>query len=1250
VRQNKKWPIAHSPNRSHFFSQRARLHCFASVVCCGLIAILICTGRADAQQGSSATLNGTVRDPQGAVIPGTTVVATDTSTNVATTTTTTGSGVYTFAALPPGQYNLAASQSGFQSASITGITLHVGQLLTIDMHLDLGQTTQKVTVTEDAQLLETSTAQLSHYVTTKELETWPLAATGGQRDDQAFIFNSLPGTTGNSFVGSIEGGQSFSNELYIDGVSLGTFDSAELHASQDAIAEFNMQVGAMGAQYNGGGTAVTNYSIHSGTNALHGTLFEILQNEALNANTFDNKQLGDPRPKQRTNSFGGTVGGPVYIPKVYDGRNKTFFYVSEEHDIVNNLAYSGTTSVPTVAERGGDLSGFLNPGQTQDPRSGQPALSSSGAPIVDVLGRPVIYGQVYNPATERILQAGQIDPVTGRVANSTGLVREPFPNNQIPVGSFDPVAAEYLKLPYPTRYVNGLVLNNVAQTVAIPTFTQNNFTVKIDHQLTSAHRLSFMYMTDARKRSNTNGGTWAAPDASPLNPYHYQDNPGKIIRATDYWTISPRILNRLGIGYNRFTNVYTTSFYSQDWASTLGIANTANIGFPVVTYGGGTSPTGTPATGLPSLGGTTDRLGDPSNGAGLVDSSVIGIDEISFSFGAHQLVGGTEWRFYRENDLNVSSAGTFGFGNAATDDGVATTSYSGNAFASFLLGQLNNTSRTIYPTNFEFNRREVGTFIQDDWKISPKLTLNLGLRWEVMGGITEANGQMTTMNPFFANTGAGNLPGALQFAKQLGKKSFENTDWGLILPRFGFAYAASPVTVVRGGFGINTQSPEGGPEFNPQYEIPPATTGFSGSIQLNQTTNPQPYPDMAVAQFSAPYPSYPGTLPNYDPTQSNGQAPPPYMRPDGARVTYVENYNLGIEQSMGHKTTAQINYVGNIGKRIYAYGTDQLNQLPIQDLTKYGDALLDPLSLHPNIPVPYAGFSTNNTVQQALAPFPQYAGGTIYQYDYNSPGWSRYDSLQATISRQVSNGFNVLAAYTWSKLMTNTNSNCNSGTCGAVQDVYNLKLEKAVALGLHIPQQFKLTTFYNLPFGSGRKFSLHGPADWAAGGWTISANLIYQSGTPLNIVDSGVNNGIFSLTRPNFTGQPIKLNKPGQINVAGNTGPQYLNPAAFTHVETSCDLVPAGSACNNVALTAGNVPSALGNVLSPGLASENASLQKNFTFREGRYLQFRADGFNIFNRSGRGAPVTDINNPTFGQITNNQYSPRIVQVSGRIRF
>ncbi|MHB1699358.1 MAG: carboxypeptidase-like regulatory domain-containing protein [Acidobacteriaceae bacterium] len=1198
-----------------------------------------------AQQGSQATLNGTVTDPSGAVVAGAVVTATEMDTNVSNKAVTTGAGVYTFPALPPGRYKIATAHEGFQTAGMTDIELRVGQMLTVNVKLQMGQGSEKVVVSGDEQLLETSTSQLSHYVTSAELTLWPLNDTGGDRDIQQFIFTSLPGTQGNPFTGTINGGQSYTNEVYLEGVTLGTFDTSELHPSEDAIKEFNLQVGSMGAQYNGGGTAVSNYSIRSGTNALHGTAFEFLQNEDLNANSYTNKQFGRGRPRDRTNSFGGTIGGPVFIPKIYDGRNKTFFYVSYEHDIVNNFSLVGTTSVPTPAMAAGDLSGFLNPALTQDPRSGQPATTGgkNPTPVVDILGRPVIYGQVYDPATTRELNAGQVDPTTGLVATTTGDVRDPFVNNQIPASRFDSAAALYMKLPLPTDYSSNMVVNNVPTVGYQPTFSQTNLTIKLDHQLTAKDSLSFLFVNDTRLRSLATGGTstWGPVGDSPLDPWAYENNPGKVFRINNYWAITPRLFNRLGLGYNRFTATHITPFSSQNWGSTFGIGNIANAGFPIAKFSGAG----------PSLGSRTDQLGSQENGSGFVNSSYVGIDQLSISKGAHQITAGTEWRLYHSTQVNNTFAPYYNFPNAMTDDGSTTTTYSGNSFASFLLGQVGSTGTAVYLGNQTYNRPEVGTFIQDDWKVNQRLTLNLGLRWEIIGGITEAHGQMSTMNPFTPNPGAGGLPGALQFATQLGVKGFEHADWGLILPRFGFAYEINSKTVVRGGFGVNTQAPEGGPEYVGQIFNPPPTWGYSGNLQINQGTNPQPFGDMAVANLRSPYPSFHGTLPDYDPTMANGYGPPQYVRPDGANPTYVENYNFGFERDLGHKTIAQVNYVGNIGKRIYASGLDQMNQLPVSDIAKYGDALQDPVSAHPNVPIPYAGFNRNNSVAQAIAPFPQYGGGSMFQYDFNHVGWSRYDAMQATVTRQVSNGFNVVVAYTWSKMMTNTNSNCSysNGSCSPVQDVYHPQLEKAVGLGIDIPQQLKITTFYMLPVGKGRMFSLHGPMDWVFGGWTVSGNAIYQSGSSLQIVDSSANNGIFSTTRPNFTGLVVRAHGSGPINIRGHVGPQYLNRAAFAHVPTTCSLVAPGTACHNIALTTGDVPSALGGIQGPGYATENASLQKNFFITADKSFQFRADSFNLFNRVLAGNPITDINNPSFGQII-GAGGPRIVQVSGRFTF
>lgn len=1173
------------------------------------------------QQGSSAALNGTVKDPSGAVVPGAQVIATETSTNVQTKAVSTSTGTYSIPTLPPGTYKITASHAGFNPATLQDVALHTAQLLTVDLTLTVGGGTETVEVSSDAQLLETSTAQLSHYISEKELTTWPVVTDhDGERQLQAFIFDSLPGTSGNTFVGSINGGQYFSNEIYLDGVSMGTFDTAEGAPSLDAISDFNLQSGYMGAQYNGGGTAVSNYSVKSGTNQLHGTLYEFFQNEDLNANSYTNKQFGRARPKSRLNNYGGTVGGPIFIPHLYDGRDKSFFFVSDEKTGITNFVVAGTTIMPTQGMLGGDFSGFLNPALTNNSKSGTVAGT-------DALGRPVLYGQIFDPATQRVVHKGQLDPKTGLVATNTGLVRDPFTNNKIPTGQFDPVAAAYLKLKFPTNYVNNLVVDNIPRFAAgQPTFSQNVFAIKLDQVLTSKQKASFFYTTIGRNRSNSGRGAWAVPGTSPLDTWHFQNNPGKIIRVNHYWDIKPNIVNHFGIGYERFTNLFTTPFSSQNWASTLGIANAAPTAFPSITFSGGQK----------ALGDSTDAFGDGSNGSGGISQNVIGIDQVFISHGSHQIQFGTEWRFYRSNNIHISSQASFGFANAQTDDGQSTSKFAGNAVASFLLGQVNSSGRTIYHGNTEFNRREVGTYIQDDWKVAPRLSLNLGLRWEVFGGLTEPNGQMTQFNPLLPNTASGNLPGALQFASQLKKKGFERTDWGVFLPRVGITYQLSSKAVWRAGFGINTQSPEGGPGGA-------SIQGYSGRIAVNHTTNPQPYSDMAVASLSAAYPSLGYSLPNYDPTLGNGQGVT-YIRPDGARPTYVENYNMGIQYDLGHKTIADINYVGNTGRRIFADGTDQLNQLPISYLAKYGGALLDDISQHPEVPLPYTGFT--GTVQQALAPFPQYAGGSVGQQDYKV-GWSRYDSLQAQITRKVGSGLNVMAAYTWSKTMTNTNSNCNSGSCSAVQDVHNLKLEKAVALGIHFPQQFKLTMFYDLPFGANRQFALHGPLDWIAGGWTISGNGIYQSGNTLQITDSLVNNGIFASTRPNYTGQRVELNHGGKIDTHPSnfaTNPQYLNPAAFVSVPHT------DATHNTVALTTGNVPSALGNVLGPGMASEQASLQKKFSFGESRFFQLRADAINLFNRSGRGDPSTDINDPNFGIITGTKYSPRVVQLSGRISF
>jgi hypothetical protein len=278
-------------------------------------------------------------------------------------------------------------------------------------------------------------------------------------------------------------------------------------------------------------------------------------------------------------------------------------------------------------------------------------------------------------------------------------------------------------------------------------------------------------------------------------------------------------------------------------------------------------------------------------------------------------------------------------------------------------------------------------------------------------------------------------------------------------------------------------------------------------------------------------------------------------------------------------------------------------------------------------------------VQQALAPIPQFKGGGVSLFDSGS-GWSRYDALQATLNKQMTRNLSFFINYTWSKTLTNTN--------GSVQDIANLQAEKSVASFIHVPQMFKVTAIYALPFGKGQMVNLHGPLDWVLGGWKLAGNGIYQSGDTLAITDSFVTNGVFATTRPNYTGLPVKLNQKGFIDTVNNTGPQYLNPAAFTHVPYTSN--------HKVALTTGSVPSILPGIQGPGYAFENLGLQKGFGLGEGRKLAFRADAFNVLNRAGRGDPVTNLDNANFGRIlttqsaTRQNFTPRTLQVQATITF
>ena len=353
-------------------------------------------------QGPVGTLTGTVTDPASAMVPGATVIATNTATGLETTTTTTRTGTYTLPYLPAGTYKLRVTSTGFRTATADNIVLRVAQTQTADIKLEVGAVSEQVMVSDKAELLDSGSAEIGRYITTEEYKSWPVVVGDGQRQIQQFIFDSLPGTTGDTFKGSINGGQEYSHEILIEGMPIGRADLSggnnnEFSPSAEAIGEFKLQTGAIGAQYNGGQTAVANFTIRSGTNALHGSGFYYGQNEALDAANLDTTTAGAQKAKFRENNYGYSVGGPVWIPKIYNGRSRTFFFTNLERDDRNQQEFSGLGTVPTVEFKKGDFSKLLDPGYTGDPRSG----TQIGT---DALGRPIVFGQIYDPAST---QTGQ---------------------------------------------------------------------------------------------------------------------------------------------------------------------------------------------------------------------------------------------------------------------------------------------------------------------------------------------------------------------------------------------------------------------------------------------------------------------------------------------------------------------------------------------------------------------------------------------------------------------------------------------------------------------------------------------------------------------------------------------------------------------------------------------------------------------------------------------------------------------------
>lgn len=564
-------------------------------------------------QSGRGTITGTVTDSTGGVVPGADVTATNMATGVETKTVTTDVGLYRIPYVEPGNYKVSVSLTGFKTAVRENVQVLVTQTVSADFTMTVGDLADQVTVSSEAPMLEKSTSEIGTAATELEVHTWPILVGDGTRQLQSFIFRAMPGTQGNEWSGSINGGQAFAHEILIDGISIGRMDinggsNSEFTPTMDAVSEFKLQTGATSAQYGNSQTGLTNFAMKGGTNQYHGTAFWFAQNEAFNANSWGNNASGSKKQPNRLNNYGFSFGGPVI-------KDKTHFFFSYEGNRQTNYNIGNPTgdSLPVHQFNGGDFSLLLDPAFTGDPKSG----TTVGT---DALGRPIIFGAIYDPSTARQLADGT-------------WIRDPFPGNVIPANRMSAVTHNILsgyELPSPALF--RLRNNNPRVGTCCPELNIDNYSFKVDHVLNETHKLgtSFVYNKRIRLRYGAGGYYYLADPKISDQPFStgakQQATPGWIVRITEDWTMSPMSLNHFAVGYNRFRNAnQSLSFLDgRNWATALGFQNVGGAAWPTISFGGLNS----------TLSGSYRTQGHGGTGNEPNGSTIL-MDDVTLIRGAH---------------------------------------------------------------------------------------------------------------------------------------------------------------------------------------------------------------------------------------------------------------------------------------------------------------------------------------------------------------------------------------------------------------------------------------------------------------------------------------------------------------------------------------------------------------------------------------------------------------------------------------
>jgi len=1116
--------------------------------------------------------------------------------------------------LPPGRYRLLVRKEGFKEINKVNLELHVQDTVEQNFSLEIGSVTQSITVTGSVTPLNTETAKEASTISNVMVQDLPIVVGAALRSplDLASLtpegknYNTSvangtvqPGTnTSDSF--SIGGGQPRAFGITLDGVSMMagnstpnswlTYNTPPL----DAITEFTVETNGYKAEFGHAQGGVMTFSSKSGTNSLHGSAFEFLRNTDLDANNFFSNEKHIARSIYKQNDFGINAGGPIVIPHIINGKNRSFFYAAYE-GFRNRVGANATSfTLPTAQMLQGNFSGWVN---------------SAGAMI-----------PIYDP------NSTTLNPSTGQyVRCQFGLCPGQSGLNIIPTTEFDPLAAKLVGvfasgaggqvLPNTTAAPGtvGAVQSNYFVTTGTVVTPWNKFSINGDHIFNENNRISGYY---GRTRETNTGG----PDGAPVLPGNYssyqpQFNRSDVFRASWTHTFNPTVLNYFYVGANiwkQFAEPYQE--IQGNWQSKFCYPNVPNCNLNL------------PNLGFGSDGYTAWGSGSDSGSNQPVYSYN---DNLTWVHGRHTFkFGGTYQRNSYDGLGDSGAAGTIDFatGETAVPGNTNYKTGGGNSFASFLLGQADS-GRIDTHRLIDQVYRYIAAFAQDDFHVNSRLTVNLGLRWETtLPDINPVN-ELTNFNPTKPNPDANNIPGALDFAGfgtgRIGRSNFGGYTFGGFGPRLGIAYRLGSKTVIRTaytrtfGFDVTAQG----------------SAHYSGFFQIylpaNTTSGVEP-----TWIFKNGFPAYP-LPPIIDPSFANGNTVQWFQGRDATLLPTLDSWTFSIQRQLTPTTMVEIAYSGDKGTHLLS-GLDDYNQTPFSDFQQYGASLMNSsvtsaAAVAAGIKLPYPTFK--GSVAQALRPYPQYLTVDTASGGGDHSSNSEYEALILQLQKRMGSGLTVQTSYVYSKLMDDSEGAAQQNNA---MDQARHFLDKSIS-GDDLTHNFKLAWVYELPFGKGKRYVTSGVGSALLGNWRVSAVQYYSSGYPIALATT--------VSLPIFAG-------PNRPTVPSNYGWGCSKTANF---DPSVDTFfqPASFFGTQPSNTFGNAPRYNGACRQFPNFNENVSLNRKIKLTEKVNLDFRMEGFNIFNRVRFGTGSTTVQSSTFGKLTSNNdifNTPRQLQAALRLNW